>query len=205
MKISPSTSEIEARLQQAIFPELEQGRPGWDKPHTIAVVYYLKEILQTAPHLKIDFTVLLISAYAHDWGYAGLFEKGKEIKLRDILDVKTLHMKIGVKKVTKLLTEMFFSFLSDAQKKRIIHLVGVHDKLSQIKDVDERILVEADTLGGLDTDRIKPFADKDSSDRYILGVEKKRIPLFITEYGKKTVAQLIHKRKKYYERLNMQP
>lgn len=200
----PATQEIEAFLQQAIFPELEQGRPDWDKPHTIAVVYYLKEIIRLSPHYKVDFIVLLVSAYAHDWGYAGLFEKGKELVLQDILSMKELHMKIGVEKVTKLLQDSFFSFLSTQQKERIIHLVGVHDKLAEIKDTDERILVEADTLGGLDTDRIKPFTDKESSDRYIRGVEKKRIPLFITDYGKKTVAMLIEKRKNYYNRLKAQ-
>ncbi len=194
----PSTAEIESHLQQAIFPELEQGRPGWDKPHTIAVVYYLKEIINNSPEYSIDYPVLLIAAYAHDWGYAGLFEKGKEIKLKDILDVKALHMEIGVKKISALLNDDFFRFLTDDQKERIIHLVGVHDKLSEIKDTDERILVEADTLGGLDTDLIKPFADKESSDRYIRGVEKKRIPLFITDYGKKMVKNLIEKRKRYY-------
>jgi hypothetical protein len=194
----PSTAEIESHLQQAIFPELEQGRPGWDKPHTIAVVYYLKEIINNSPEYSIDYPVLLIAAYAHDWGYAGLFEKGKEIKLKDILDVKALHMEIGVKKISALLNDDFFRFLTDDQKERIIHLVGVHDKLSEIKDTDERILVEADTLGGLDTDLIKPFADKESSDRYIRGVEKKRIPLFITDYGKKMVKNLIVKRKRYY-------
>lgn len=195
---APTIDEIEAHLQNAIFPELENGRPNWDKPHTEAVVFYLKNILASSPRISVDFVVLLVAAYAHDWGYAGLFEKGKELKLKDILDVKALHMEIGVKKVSALLKDDFFGFLTDDQKGRIVHLVGVHDKLSEIKDTDERILVEADTLGGLDTDRIKPFADRESSDRYIRGVEKKRIPLFITDYGKKMVKSLIKKRQLYY-------
>lgn len=190
--------KIEEYLQRAIFPELEEGRPGWDKPHTIAVVYYLKEIVTHTPDLLVDFPVLLIAAYTHDWGYTGLFHKGNPLNLDTIISAKILHMQIGVEKVTHLLQHSFFSFLKTEQKQRVIHLVGVHDKLSEIKDTDERILVEADTLGGLDTDRITPFADQESSDRYIQGVEKKRIPLFISDYAIKKVRELIQKRKQYY-------
>ncbi len=194
-----STPEIEKHLQDTIFPELEEGRPGWDKPHTEAVVYYLKKIIHHAPHLKPDFVVLLIAAYAHDWGYARLFHKGKEIKLHDIIAMKQLHMEIGAEKITALLENPFFSFLTPEQKLRTIHLVAVHDKLKQLTETDELILMEADTLGGLDTDFIKPFADKESSDKYIRGVEVKRQPLFITSWGKEKLVELMEKRKKYYE------
>ncbi len=199
--IGKNIQEIESFLQKIIFPELEKGRPNWDKPHTIAVVHYLKEIFKNTPDLTVDFPVLLIASYAHDWGYSGLFHEGKVIKLTDIIAVKKLHMEIGAKKIAKLLTDPFFSILHAQQKKRIVHLVKMHDRLIELRDTDERILVEADTLGGLDTDYIKPFSDKESGDRYISGVEKKRIPLFITEYGKMKVRELIEKRKQHYETL----
>lgn len=192
------TEAIEIFLQETILPELENGRPGWDKPHTITVVQYLKDIIQHSP-ISHDYIVLLTAVYAHDWGYSGLFHKGEVLKLSDILSVKALHMEIGAKKIADLLKHSIFSELKLEQKSRIVHLVAVHDKLTEITEIDERILVEADTLGGLDTDQIKPFADKESSDRYIKGVEKKRIPLFITDYSKQKVQELIVRRKKYYE------
>ena len=189
---------LEKFLQSNIFPELKEGRPGWDKPHTESVVHYFKEIIHHTPDLSIDFAVVLIAAYAHDWGYVGLFHKGEELKLQQILDVKKQHMEIGVQKVTKLLRDPFVSFLNDQQKVRIIHLVGIHDQLNLLKDTDEFILMEADTLGALDTDRIVPFSDKESSDRYLQGVEKKRKPLFITNYGKSKLQELYKKRLEYY-------
>ncbi len=198
MKV-PSTQEIEVYLQDTIFPELDRGRPDWDKPHTVAVVYYLKKIIEHTPSVPVDFSILLIAAYAHDWGYAGLFKNGIALTLKDIVAVKELHMQIGVKKITHLLTDSFFSFLSVMQKERIIYLVGIHDKLKELKSTDEFILMEADTLGALDTDYIKPFTDQESSNQYMQGVETKRIPLFITDYGKKKVYELIQKRKRYYE------
>ena len=198
----PAVSEIENYLQKTIFPELEEGRPNWDKPHTIAVVYYLKEIIHHAAHIQLDFFPLLISAYAHDWGYAGLFHKGKELKLHDVIEMKQLHMKIGAEKVTHLLNDSLFSFLTAAQKQQTVHLVSVHDKLKELVHTDELILMEADTLGGLDTDFIKPFADKESSAKYIRGVETKRMPLFITAWGKQKLQELLVKRKKYYDNLS---
>lgn len=190
---------VESFLAEHIFPELERGRPDWDLPHTQAVVYYLKQILQNTPSAPVDTTVLLIAAYAHDWGYSGLFDAGKPRSIDDIIPMKTLHMELGVQKITRLLTDSFFSFLKPSQKQRVIHLVGIHDKLSHISDFDERILVEADTLGGLDTDRVTPFANKQSSEQYIHGVERKRKPLFITPYGKSKLQELIHKRAAYYD------
>ena len=84
--------KIESFLQNAIFPELEKGRPNWDKPHTSAVVHFYKQIIQNSPNIRVDFIVILIAAYAHDWGYAGLFHEGEPFTLNDVLSMKKLHM-----------------------------------------------------------------------------------------------------------------
>jgi hypothetical protein len=191
--------QLETYLQDKIFPELEKGRPDFDRPHTESVVFYLKEILKNTPNLSVDFIVLLISAYAHDWGYAGLFKNGKVLRLQDIMNMKELHAEKGVEKVTELLKDDFFVFLTDQQKERIMHLVGIHDRLKLLKDVDELVLMEADTLGGLDTDKIKPTVDNKSNEKFLRGVKELRMPLFITDYGKQKVKELIEKRKDYYK------
>ena len=64
-------------LKSTILSELEAGRPNWDKPHTEAVVEHIKAIINSEPSLNLDTEVIVIAAYAHDWGYAGLFEDGK--------------------------------------------------------------------------------------------------------------------------------
>jgi hypothetical protein len=193
--------EYEKYLKRIIFPELERGRPGWDKPHTEAVVHWIKNIINNSPELELDMDVLVIAAYAHDWGYADLFDKGAKVDLDDILDAKKEHMIIGAGKLAELLKNKAFNFLTFSQKQRALHLVRNHDNLSYIKDDDERILVEADTLGALDVDFIKPFTDKKQGERYMQGVIKKRLPLFITDYGKKQFKILFKKRENYYKSL----
>jgi len=58
--------KIEQKLRQTILPDLENGRPDWDKPHTISVVAKIKEIRNNNPELNLDPVVLVISAYTHD-------------------------------------------------------------------------------------------------------------------------------------------
>ncbi len=197
----PTAEQIEEFLKEHIFPELEKGRAGFDMPHTQAVVFYLKEILNNSPSINVDNIVLLIAAYAHDWGYADLFTQGKPINYEEVKNAKKLHMELGVQKIHSLLKDPFFSFITTEQKERIIHLVGIHDKLVELKEIDELVLMEADTLGGLDIKLITPFKDKESNIKYIEGVKAKRVPLFITEFGKSKVEELIKKREQYASQL----
>lgn len=186
-------------LKKTIFPELELGRPNWDKPHTEVVVKYIKTIISSSPSLSVDQDVLIIAAYAHDWGYSGLYRKGKPLKLTDIVSAKKTHMNIGALKIAKLLSNRSFDFLSENQKQRIVHLVQRHDMLPILKDDDELILMEADTLGGLDVTKVKPTFDKESNDKYMKGVKTKRYPMFITDYSKKQFEKLYKLREVYYE------
>lgn len=185
-------------LKQKILPELEAGRPGFDKPHTEAVVEHVKAIVDNAPELNLDRDVLIIAAYAHDWGYSGLFKYGKPLDLKDVGDAKKAHMAIGADKLKELLKDKVFDFLTKEQKQRAIHLVEIHDKLELLKDNDELILMEADTLGGLDVSKVTPSFDKESNERYMNGVRKIRFPLFITKYGKQKFEELYKAREDFY-------
>lgn len=185
-------------LKAKIFPELEAGISNWDKPHTEAVVEHIKAIIENSPQLNLDKDVLIIAAYAHDWGYSGLFEAGKPLSLDDINNAKKAHMRIGADKLSKLLQASVFNFLSEERKKRAVHLVGVHDKLGDLKDPDEIVLMEADTLGGLDIEKVKPSFDKASNERYMRGVRKMRYPKFMTDHGKKQFEKLYRSREEYY-------
>lgn len=190
--------DYEEMLKTKILPELEAGRPNWDKPHTEAVVAYVKSILDNTPSLNVDRVVLVIAAYAHDWGYAGLFSNGKQLNIDDVNNAKARHMQLSADKLREFLTDSGFDFMSDKQKERAIHLVSCHDNLESLKDTDELVLMEADTLGWLDVAKVKPSFDKVSNQKYMEGVRSKRLPLFITEYGRHVFETLYQSREKYY-------
>lgn len=190
---------VEDYLQKKIFPELERGRPGFDKPHTQAVVKKLKEILANTPKLKVDAVVLTIAAYAHDWGYADLFTDGEPAEIQEVEDAKAAHMEVGSNKLRGLLGDSLFDFLSESQKRRAVHLVNIHDRLDDLKDTDELILMEADTLGALDVSLVKPTYSRDSNEKWLKRVRKERLPRFITDHSKEEARRLIKLRQKYYE------
>lgn len=190
--------KLEDYLKERIFPELEDGRADFDKPHTVAVVHWLKEIIKNTDDLNLDKVVLLIAAYSHDWGYAGLFKKGQQLKYCDVKAMKSEHMKLGAEKLERFLSDNFFSFLTSSQKQRAVHLVAIHDKLDALKEVDELILMEADTLGALDINFVKPTFDSNSNKKYMQGVHVRRLPKFITAFGKKNAKDLIEKRNNFF-------
>lgn len=188
---------LERFLQERIFGDLEKGR-STDKEHTVLVVEKLKEIVRNSPNFEVDLDVLLIAAYAHDWGYADLFENKLPLNLAEIGKNKDTHMLIGAKKLTELLRDPFFDFLTDMQKERAVHLVGAHDKLADLKDVDELILMEADTLGGLEPDVMGVFEYEESEVRFMQKNRDKRFVIFITDYGKREYERLFQKRQEFF-------
>lgn len=189
---------VEIFIQTHIFPELERGRPNFDKPHTQGVVHHIKEIIKLNPQLNLDQDVLIISAYAHDWGYAGLFQDGRPINLDRVKEEKLLHAKLSAEYVTKLLQNSIFDYLSDKRKARIAHLVAMHDRLEELKDTDELILMEADTLGGLDVAFITPTFDWNSNERVMNGSRNRRQPLLITDYAKEMYEKVFQSRIDFY-------
>lgn len=192
---------IEQVLADAIFPELKAGRPGWDVIHTQAVVTKLKEILDHSPTLKLDRVVLIIAAYAHDWGFAGMFENGQQLTFDNVKEAKKIHADRSAEKLAGLLKNPSFDLMTEEQKKRAVYLVGVHDKINLLTKPDELILKEADILGALDTDYVKPTFDQASNEKYMNKVREKHIPRFITDYGKEEVEKLFEKRRTYYKNI----
>lgn len=195
-------TNYEDLLKGKILPELEAGRPNWDKPHTEAVVEHIKAIIDKNPELNLDKVVLVIAAYTHDWGYAGLFKAGKPLNIDDVDNAKASHMKMGAEKVKELLHNNVFNFLTENQKLRVERLVQVHDDLKTIRDLDEIVFMEADTLGGLDVEKVKPSFDKESNAKYMEGVKNTRYPMFITNYGKQMFRKLFQSRQDFYTNIS---
>jgi len=193
------TIKLEKYLKEKILPDLVKSRNGFDKIHTLEVVDWLKQIIEHNPNLKLDKDVLLIAAYAHDWGYSDVFLEGELMQFEKVENAKKLHMELGAQKLEKLLKDKFFSFLTNEQKEHSIHLVAVHDKKFELKDVDELVLMEADMLSSLDVNTEKPIFDAESNQKFMEAMLTTRIPKFITEFSKNEAKILIKKRKDYYK------
>lgn len=184
-------------IQRVVFPDLQLGRPGWDLEHTRAVVFHTKAICDNTPSLDLDRVVLVIAAYLHDWGYSALFDK-YQVTTLDGINKKELHMQIGAEKSDRLLRGQEFSGLSDEQISRIVHLVFVHDRTTELSANDELVLMEADTLGSLDQNFIKVTFDQQENDKFLRSVMTKRRPYFITAYAKREFRKHFHAREKLF-------
>ena len=66
-----------------------------------------------------------------------------------------------------------------------MHLVSVHDQIDVLRDPDELVLMEADGLGGLNTEVMSTFEDQASEERFMRKTREFRFPRFITDYGKR--------------------
>lgn len=194
--IDPSIEKI---LQETIFPDLLKGRKDFDLPHTKAVVYWMKQLLTFTPEIGLDSQVMITAAYAHDWGYIGLFEGVDSNDPKVIAARKPLHMERGAELIRKLIDDQLLSFFTLEQKEQVAHLVSMHDKVEELQTDAEILIMEADTLGMLDTDLVKPTFSKEDNDRFISKeVKQRRVPRFQHEIAKNLVEELINKREKFY-------
>ena len=187
---------IERVLKQVIFKDLtNKGRPNWDRPHTEAVVHWMKHLLGTLKKPSLNSKVLITAAYAHDWGYINLFTPGRPATIAEVLPMKKLHMKRGAEMIERLLYQRLSSHFTEAEILRVTHLVGVHDKVRELKDEDELLLMECDTLGMLDYER-SPSTKSPEDEKGFLkhSIYDLRLPRFIHEEARIIAEKLLAKR-----------
>jgi hypothetical protein len=172
---------VEQVLRQIILKDLaNKGRPNWDRPHTEAVVYWMKHLLTELNSPTLNSKVLIAAAYAHDWGYMDLFAEGKTLTIQEVLPMKKQHMKRGAEMIERLLYQRLSSSFSEAEILRVAHLVGVHDKVRELKDEDELLLMECDTLGMIDDKRVPPTLLPKDRERFLeKSIFNLRLPRFI--------------------------
>jgi putative nucleotidyltransferase with HDIG domain len=171
---------------------LRQGRRGWDEPHTRAVVYYPAALATAAGAVPADALVAVTVAWLHDIGYAGLFADEDSTRHAVVKSRKAQHMERGAALAREFVERPdVAAFYTPAQRDRIVHLVGVHDKIEALSAPDEIVFMEADTLGALDTRRVTPTYDYESGLRYLEGVRRRRAPRFATPLGKQYLAELL--------------
>ncbi len=191
-----SNQNWEEQISGIILPDLDKGRPDFDKPHTQAVVHWIKYIIDNESNL--NFKILVTAAYAHDWGYIGLFEDGVT-DMTDIHTKKERHMEAGANKIETLLNEQFSDQYAPEEILRIKHLVYMHDRVEELVNDDEIALMEADTLGALDSDMVKPTFSKHDNDIYIeREVKGRRFPHFRHKSAIDVFDELLSKRVNFY-------
>lgn len=184
------------QIENFALEYLCQGREDWDEPHTRAVVYYAEKLALAS---GLDVLVFTTAAWLHDIGYFGLFEDGEAGQYAQITDRKKLHMEIGAKMAKDLLNSPGIrEFYTPEQIEQIVHLVGTHDKLTELLVPEEFVFVEADTLGAIDLTRVVPTFDKVNGLKYIESLRKRRVPLFVSDLGKEYLAELLPKFEAYF-------
>ncbi len=191
--------KAERVLRQIILKDLVSARGSYDRQHTEAVVYWMKYLLQHEPLCaELDSSVLITAAYAHDWGWSGVFSQSNP-SYKEMLSKKSLHMKISADRISELLYNRLRSFYTEKQRIRIIHLVANHDRINFLQDADEFTLLEADTLGMIDGSRVDSTLTAKENARFMKNsIYGKRLPRFIHGTATRIAQDLIEKREHYY-------
>jgi hypothetical protein len=193
--------EIEKILEETILPDLKKGRKDFDLPHTKAVVHWMKYLLQKLSNSTLDAQVLITAAYAHDWGYIGLFDGADSCDMTVIHKMKPLHMERGSEKITSLIENKLSKYFTLEQKQQVSHLVLVHDRIEDLGTDSEILLMEADTLGMIDVSRVQPtFSNEDNKifmQRELFG---RRFPKFMHSDALMVAKKLAAERESFYSR-----
>jgi len=173
---------LEEKIEEYALGYLRQGRAEWDEPHTRAAAFFAGEIALAE---GLDVLVIRAAAWLHDTGWYALFQDTDSKDYRNIMDKKEAHMVNGARLAKEFLERPDVKdFFSDAQRERIVHLVSVHDKIEELKDRDEIVLMEADTLGAIDVSRVTPTFDTETAIKYTNNdLLKRRFPKFQTPRG----------------------
>ena len=157
---------------------LSHGRPSWDVPHTLSVVQWASQLAKVQ---GLDILVITTAAYLHDIGYYGQFVGLSTADLDKVMDKKEKHMAIGAEMAAIFLNRPEVSqYLTDGQIERIIYLVSVHDRVDRLKDLDELVLMEADSLGAIDIDMVEPTYQGREAINYLETRMIKRRQRFVT-------------------------
>lgn len=187
----------ENKIKKIVLEYLERGRPGWDVPHTLACVHWMKELLKNE---NGNSKILIPVMYFHDIGYIDLIERNKNLDLKENMNLKEEHMRIGSIIARKILNEV--GGFNDDEIDRICYLVSIHDNYEKIvdsKDDEAQLVYEADGLGQIDRERVKPTYSKSDTEIFLRDFKNKRGVRFKTENGRRIYLTLLKKAEEYSE------
>jgi len=184
--------EIENKIKEKAIFYTRQSRPGWNIPHLNAAVHYMKELIKKEGG---DSRILLSAIYLHDIGYAGFLKKGYTFD--DCLKVKGDHMVIGAELSAELLSKL--NYFSTEEIDKISKLIEIHDNLDKIKGREAQLIFEADSLGQVDIEKVKPNFDRENYLKWLEDFKKRRVPLFKTKTGQDILKVLLPKAEAFFD------
>lgn len=184
-------ARLEKKLKSKVMEYLKKGKPGWDVPHTLASVYWMRKLIEIEGGNE---RILITTMYLHDIGYYSLLKKGYGFD--KLMASKKAHMIRGAEESKKILKELGYS---PSEIKQVAHLVRVHDNLDKLSTRDEILVMEADGLAQVDTTRVTPNFDKKDYLRFLDHFEKERASRFKTKTGKKFLNKLLRGAKRYFK------
>lgn len=171
---------------------LEQGKQGWDAPHTLAAVDWMRKLIAKEGGNE---KILVTAMYLHDIGYANKRGAG----LKDIMsNTKLDHEEIGAREAEKIIRKI--GGFSPEEIKQIVHLVRFHDHLDSIDSHDRQLVMEADSLAAINWERIKPTFNREDTIKYLQHFKETRPGKFRTETGKNLLKKLLKKAEEYLEK-----
>ena len=177
--------ELELKLKKAVLIHLEQGREGWDVPHTLNAVEWMRKLIAAEGG---DEKILVTVMYLHDIGYPSL-KKGYDFG--EVEKVKAQHAEFGAKKAREILKNL--GAYSEAEIEKISFLIKSHDDLEIDRDHDMQLVFEADNLGKLDWENIIPTFDQSNRSKFLEHYKSVRVPLFKTKTSKRFLRALLPK------------
>ena len=182
---------IEEQIKSKAIFYLKTGRHDFDIPHTMASVFWIRELLREE---KGNPKILIPAMYLHDVGYANKLPHGYTHE--QCGQAKPDHMIHGAEIAQKVLEEV--GGFTKKEIDEITGLVKTHDIIEQNRNQHEQLVFEADTLSTLDRDQVKPNFGPANYSRWLADVEKERIPRFKTKSGLKFLDQIIQRARDYY-------
>ena len=181
IEVADYPGELRDLVEGYALEILSHGRPGWDVPHTLAVVNWANKLARAQ---GLDAKVLTTSAYLHDIGYYGQFEGLMSADLGKVMDKKEKHMVVGAAMAASFLgSDEIRKRLTTDQIERIVYLISVHDRVEELRSLDEIVLMEADSLGAIDIDFIEPTYRGWGAIDYLETRMVKRRSRFVTPYA----------------------
>ena len=108
-------------------------------------------------------------------------------------------MQNGAQLITQLIQAELKDFFTDQQVLQTAHLVLIHDEVENLKTEEELLLMEADTLGMIDTSRVKPtFSLQDNKIFMEKEIYNRRLLHFIHPFAIEKCEYLAKQRQHFY-------
>ncbi|MFA6422416.1 MAG: HD domain-containing protein [Candidatus Buchananbacteria bacterium] len=157
---------------------------SWNYHHTILAVSWMKKLIKAEGGNPL---ILVTAMYLHDIGYSK-YLNSDNYTLADRIKAKKKHMIAGAMMAKSILKKLNFS---NANIEKIAHLIKIHDKIFEIKTKNEKMVMEADSLAGIDHRKLPASFNKKDMKVYIKFFMSTRAKLFKTNTGKKYLAVLL--------------